>query len=166
VQLDASREEVSYNPAQLRTQTRESRVFQEETREVARGERIRFTTSDKEIGVRSGDLGTVTRIGPDNSMTMKMDSGKTAELSPEKARHIDYGYAIGGLKNIRAERIIATGDGLAPQTFQAVSGKADLAVYTSSPQQDFTASKEITAPETTLELAQPARQQNDFGIGF
>ncbi|WP_035353043.1 MobF family relaxase [Edaphobacter aggregans] len=162
VQLDTSREEVSYNPAQLRTQTRESRVFQEETREVAQGERIRFTTSDKELGVRSGDLGTVTRIGQNNSMTVKMDSGRTAELSPEKARHIDYGYAVDGLKNIHAERVIATGDGLTPQTFQAISSKADLTVYTNSPQQDFTASKEITAPEIT----QPAKQQNDFGIGF
>lgn len=162
VQLDASREEVSYNPAQLRTQTRESRVFLEETREVAQGERIRFTTSDKELGVRSGDLGTVTRIGQDNSMTVKMDSGRTAELSPEKARHIDYGYAVDGLKSIRAERVIATGDGLTPQTFQAISSKADLTVYTNSPQQDFTASKEITTPEIAL----PVKQENDFGIGF
>lgn len=37
VRLDATREELSYDPAQLRTQTRESRVFQEETREVAKG---------------------------------------------------------------------------------------------------------------------------------
>ena len=66
VQLDATREEISYNPAQLRTQTRESQTYQEETREIAQGERIRFTSYDKEIGVRSGDLGTVTphRSGP------------------------------------------------------------------------------------------------------
>jgi hypothetical protein len=162
VQLDTSREEVSYNPAQLRTQTRESRVFQEETREVAQGERIRFTGYDKEIGVRSGDLGTVTRIGLDNSLTVKMDSGRTAELSPEKARHIDYGYAVDGLKNIRAEHVIATGDGLTPQTFQAISSKADLTVYTNLPQQDFSASKELTAPEIT----QPTKQEHDIGIGF
>jgi hypothetical protein len=157
VQLDASREEISYNSAQLRTQTCESRVFQEEAREIAQGERIRFTTYDTEIGVRSGDLGTVTRIGPDNSMTVKMDSGRTAELTPEKAGRIDYGYAVDGSKNIRA-----TGDGLTPHTFQAFSSKADLAVYTNSTQQDFAVSKEITAPEIT----QPAKQQNDFGIGF
>ncbi len=161
VQFDATREEVSYNPAQLRTQTRESRVFQEETREVAQGERIRFTTYDKELGVRSGDLGTVTRIGQDTSMTVKLDSGKTAEVSPQKARHIDYGYAVDGLKNVRAERIIATGDGLTPQTFQGTSSKAEVALYTNSPQQDFSPVKEMAPPE----LAQPAKQ-HDFGIGF
>lgn len=45
-------------------------------------------------------------------MTVKLDSGKTAEVSPEKARHIDYGYAVHGLKGLRAEPLIATGDGL------------------------------------------------------
>ena len=162
IQLDATREEVSYNPAQLRTQTRESRTYQEETREIAQGERIRFTSYDKEIGVRSGDLGTVTRIGQDHSMTVKLDSGKTAEVSSEKSRNIDYGYAVDGLKNLRAERVIATGDGLSQQTFQGVSSKTDVALYTNQPQHDFSASKEIAAPE----LAQPVRQQHDFGIGF
>ena len=162
VQLDATREEISYNPAQLRTQTRESRTYQEETREIAQGERIRFTSYDKETGVRSGDLGTVTRIGQDHSMTVTLDSGKTAEVSLNKSRNIDYGYAVDGLKNLRAERVIATGDGLSRQTFQGISPKTDLALYTNQPQHDFAASKEIAAPE----LAQPARQQHDFGIGF
>jgi conjugative relaxase-like TrwC/TraI family protein len=162
VQLDATREEISYNPAQLRTQTRESRIFVEETREIAQGERVRFTSYDKEIGVRSGDLGTVTRIGQDYSMSVKLDSGKAAEVSPDKSRHIDYGYAVESFKNVRAERVIATGDGLSQQNFQSVSAKTDLAVYTNQPQQDFSASKEIAMPE----LAQPAKQQHDFGIGF
>jgi hypothetical protein len=124
--------------------------------------RFHFTSYDKEIGVRSGDLGTVTRIGQDYSMSVKLDSGKTAEVSPEKSRHIDYGYAVEGFKNVRAERVIATGDGLSQQNFQSVSAKTDLAVYTNQPQQDFSASKEIAMPE----LAQPAKQQHDFGIGF
>jgi conjugative relaxase-like TrwC/TraI family protein len=162
VQLDATREEISYNPSQLRTQTRESRTYQEETREIAQGERIRFTSYDKETGVRSGDLGTVTRIGQDHSMTVKLDSGKNAEVSSAKSRHIEYGYAVDSLKNLRAERVIATGEGLSQQTFQGVSPKTDLALYTNQPQHDFSASKEIAAPE----LAQPVRQQHDFGIGF
>jgi len=94
-------------------------------------------------------------------MTVKLDSGKTAEVSPEKARHIDYGYAVDGLKNVRAERIIATGNGLTPQSFPGSSSKAEVALYTNSPQQDFSPVKEMAPPE----LAQPAKQ-HDFGIGF
>ena len=164
VRFDATREDVSFNPAQLRTQTRESRVFEVVTREVAEGERIRFTTHDKELGVRSGDLGTVTRIGQHNSMTIKLDSGKTAHVSAEKTRHIDYGYAVDTLKNIRADRVIATGEGLTQQAFQAGFSKADHALYTSSPQpqQDFSAAQQLGTPE----VAQAAEKQHDFGLGF
>lgn len=111
--------------------------------------------------MRSGDLGTVTRIGQDTSMTVKLDSGKTAEVSPEKARHIDYGYAVHGLKDARAERVIATGEGLSPHTFQGGSSKAEVAVYTNSPQQDFAPAKEMAPPELVH-----SPKQHDFGIGF
>ena len=164
VRIDATQDAVTYNPAQLRNQSRESRVFQEEVREVAEGERVRFTRYDKEFGVRSGELGTVTRVGQDSSMTVKLDSGKTAEVSPEKSRHIDYGYALDGVKGNRADRIIATGDGLTHQVFQGASLKADITLYTGSPAAapEFSADKEMSSPE----IAQPAKQQHDFGIGF
>ena len=81
VQIDNTKEKVTYNPAQLSTQTRESRLFQEEMREIADGERVRFTRYDKELGVHSGDLGTITRVGKDRSMTVQLDSGKTAQVS-------------------------------------------------------------------------------------
>jgi hypothetical protein len=162
VRFDATREEVSYNPAQLRTLTRESSVYREETREVAQGERVRFATYDKELGVRSGDLGTVIRIGQNNAMTVKMDSGKFAELSSERARHIEYGYAVDGLTNVRAERILATGDSLTHQNFRGTSPKADLSLHTNSSQPTSSSAKEVALPE----LAQPSRQQSDIGIGF
>ena len=97
-------------------------------------------------------------------MTVKLDPGKTAEVSPEKSRHIDYGYAVESLKGNRAERVIATGDGLTQQVFQGATPKGDLALYTGTPApaQELSAAKEITAPE----LAKPAAQQHDFGIGF
>ena len=165
VQIDNTKETVTYNPAQLSTQTRESRLFQEQTREIAEGERVRFTRYDKELGVHSGDLGTVTRVGQDRSMTVQMDSGKTAEVSPDKSRHIDYGYAVESLKGNRAERVIATGDGLTQQIFQGGAPKADQTLYTGTPApaQEFSATKELTSPE----ISQPAKQQqHDFGIGF
>jgi conjugative relaxase-like TrwC/TraI family protein len=162
VRIDNTQDAVTYDPAQLRTQSRESRLFQEETREIAQGERIRFTTYDRELGVRSGDLGTVTRISQDNSMTVRLDYGKTAETSPEKTRYIDYGYAVENLKGNRAERVIATGDRLALQVLQGTSTKADLTIYagTPAPAQDLKAGK----AQTSLEIALPANQKRDFGI--
>jgi hypothetical protein len=95
-------------------------------------------------------------------MIVKMDSGKIAEVSLEQTRHINYGYAVDTLKNVRAERVIVTGDGLTQQGFQPASSKADLALYNSSPQQEFATPKEVAAPE----IAQRSKQQHDFGIGF
>lgn len=97
-------------------------------------------------------------------MTVKLDSGKTTELSPQKTKHLDYGCTVDALKNVRAERVIATGDGLTQQAFQGASPKADLNLYTGTPApaQEFGAAKELTSPE----IAQPAKQQYDFGVGF
>jgi hypothetical protein len=163
VRIDSTRDIVSYNPGDRPAQTRESRIFTEETREIAEGERIRFMRYDKDLGIKPGDLGTVSRLGEDNSMIVKLDSGKTTELSPEKTRHLDYGYTVNALKSVRAERVIATGDGLTQQAFQGASAKVDLSLYTgpSAPTLEFSGAKELTSPE----LAQPVRQY-DFGIGF
>ena len=162
VRFDATREEVSYNPAQLRIQTRESHVYQVETRELAEGERIRFTRYDKDLSVRSGDLGTIARITQDQSITVRLDSGKTVEVPPEKAQHIDYGYAVDGMKNVLAERIMATGDSVTHQNFQSTPSKAELSLYTNSSQPTSSPAKEVALPE----LASPSRQQADIGIGF
>jgi hypothetical protein len=163
VRLDSTRDIVSYNPGNRPSQTRESRIFTQETREIAEGERIRFTRYDKDLGVKSGDLGIVTRLGQDNSMTVKLDSGKTAELSPEKTSHLDYGYTVDAVKNVLAERVIATGDGLTLQAFQGASAKADLNLYTGTPAlaQELNTAKELAPPD----IAQPATR-HDFGIGY
>jgi hypothetical protein len=60
----------------------------------------------------------VTRIGQDRSLSVQLDSGKTAELAPEKTRRIDYGYAVESSQGVRADRILATGDQLSPKAFQ------------------------------------------------
>ena len=165
VQLDATREEVTYSPSQLRAQTRESRLYREEVREIAEGERIRFTSSDRHTGVRSGDLGTVTRIGQDRSMTVKLDSGKAAELTPEKTRHIDYGYTVEGSQNVRADRIIATGDALSQKRLQSISPKAELTMYTGAPTPQAVSIKNETVPPAIIQQ-QPPAQRRDHGIGF
>ena len=79
--------QVSYNPAQLHTQVRQSTVYREEMREVAVGERIRFSGSEKEKHIRTGDFATVERIEPD--LSVRFDNGKSVELNAETARQID-----------------------------------------------------------------------------
>jgi hypothetical protein len=132
--------QVTYDPAQLRSQTRQSKVYREESREMAVGERIRFTAPEKTNHIRTGtgDFATVERIDPDFSV--RFDNGKSIDLDAEAAQHIDYGYAVETAGNIAADRIILTGEsaqlaGLENDLARLNPSIRELAVYTSDPSQ-------------------------------
>lgn len=42
---------------------------------------------------------------------MRLDNGKTVELDPAKAKHIEHGYAVDGQKAIYAERVLMSIEG-------------------------------------------------------
>jgi len=136
----AEGEQVTYNPAQLRSQTRQSTVYREESRVVAEGERIRFTASEKENHIRTGDFATVERIEPD--LSVRLDNGKAVELDAVAGRHIDYGYAVESARNIAADRVILTGEvtqlaGLENDLARLNSGIRELSVYISDASQSL-----------------------------
>ena len=128
--------ETSYNPAFLKTQTAQSSVYREEQRDVAVGERVRFTDSDRDAHVRVGNFATVERIGEDNALSVRLDNGKSTELDPDNARHIEYGYAVDTAHHAAVDRVLVTGDAsqLAQQqeAFTRLSPQIrELALYTS-----------------------------------
>lgn len=172
IRTDAEHREITYNPIHLKHQTRESTVYRQETREVAEGERIRFTASDKKQGVRKGDLATVEQIAGSHAMTLRMDNGKTVRLDPEAVRHIDYGYAVDGTQPISADRIIATAEALDQKTLNAVPLKTrDLALYTSDGSEFQSREQHSVAVTRAAAVAEIQPQQfqhhqNDFGISF
>ena len=169
IRTDAERQEVTYDPIQLKHQTRESTVFRQETREIAEGERIQLTSADKSQGIRKGDLATVTRIDANHAMTLLMDNGKTVSLDPDKARHVEYGYVVDGSQRVSADRVIATGEAIDSKILQSVSLKnRDLAIYTApdsiTNQETLSNSQASILP--TIQSQQPQRRQQDFGLGF
>lgn len=99
----------TYNPAQL-SSTRSSKVYTEEMREVAPGERIQFTRASKELGLRTGDLATVEKVYGNESLSVRLDTRKTVSIDATQARHIEYGYAVDGAKTVRADRVLANID--------------------------------------------------------
>jgi hypothetical protein len=126
--------QVTYNPAQLWSQTNQSKVYREESREMAEGERIRFTAPEKENHIRTGDFATVERIEPD--LSVRLDNGKTIDLDAETAQHIDYGYAVESAANLTADRVILTGEaqqlaGLEQDLTRLNPSIRELSVYTS-----------------------------------
>ena len=172
IRTDAESREITYNPNHMKQQTRESTVYRQETREVAEGERVQFTASDKDQGIRKGDLATVQQIADNHAMTLRMDNGKTFHLTPENARHIDYGYAVDGTQRISADRIIATAEVFDPKTLNAIPLKnRDLTLYTSDGSE--LQSREENTVAVTRAAAIPEiqpqpfqQQQNALGIGF
>ncbi len=170
IRTDTERQEVTYDPIHLKRQTKESTVYRQETREVAEGERIRFTAADKSQGIRKGDLATVIRIDDRHAMTLLMDNGKKVSLNPDRARHIDYGYAVDGSDRVSADRVIVTGETLDPRILKALPLKhRDLATYTSS--DSILQHEEIrdtfkAAQTPQIQPQQSRRQQQDFGLGF
>jgi len=103
-------EQVSYNPIQLRQQTKQSTVYQEGELDLAVGERITFTRPDRENRIRSGDFATLEKVGDNNALTVRTDNGREVTLDAEKAKHIDYGYTVERAKRLSADRIVLTGD--------------------------------------------------------
>ena len=164
---------VSYNPIHLKQQTRESKVYTEDVREIAVGERIQLSVPDKDRDLRRGDLATIEKIGGNNTLTVRMDDGRTVELDQHQARHIEYGYAVNGQRRISADRVIATGETLEAKDLIAVPYKnRDIALYTSdgsipqARQQEQTPPKQALTPEPQQQIIRTQQHQQDFGLGF
>ncbi|AXC16240.1 traI protein (DNA helicase I) (plasmid) [Acidisarcina polymorpha] len=99
----------TYDPHLSRTMTAESTVFRQEQREIAKGDRVQFTRTDADVGIRRGELGTVTAIDPSN-LEVRLDKGSLIKLTADQARHIEHGYAIESVKAGAPERVIFTHD--------------------------------------------------------
>ncbi|KTD47882.1 Conjugal transfer protein TraA [Legionella quinlivanii] len=59
---------------------------------LAKGERIFFKKGDKDIGVKNGDLATITQVN-EEGFTAVLDSGATVNV-PKRYMQIDYAYAM------------------------------------------------------------------------
>jgi len=103
--------QVAYNPVHLKSPTNQSIVYREESRELATGDRIQFTAPNKEQGIRTRDFGTISAIAENNALSVRLDNGKTVELDPAKAKHIEHGYAVDGQKAVYAERVLVSIEG-------------------------------------------------------
>jgi ATP-dependent exoDNAse (exonuclease V) alpha subunit len=103
-----SGDEATYNPNLTKTLTAESTVYRQELREIAPGDRLRFTEADSARGIRNGELGTVMAIGDANGLEVKLDRGKVVQLNAEQARHIEHGYAVESIKPGAPERVLFT----------------------------------------------------------
>ena len=126
-------DEVTYRPDLTKTMTAQSTVYRQEQKEIARGDRIQISAANFEQGIRKGDLGTVVGITERNGLDVRLDRGKSVQLSEEQTRHIDHAYAVQSLKAGAPERVLITQAGV-DITGNAISiprNVREVSVYTS-----------------------------------
>ncbi|MBW4040422.1 MAG: hypothetical protein HIU91_16505 [Acidobacteria bacterium] len=130
-------------------------VYSPEEREFAEGERIQFTRSEWEQGIRVGNLATIEHIHEDGGLSVKLDSGALLLLTPEQAQHVEYGYAIDSTKRLAVDRVILSGEAeritAQREAFSQLPTKLhELTVYTSDGYQtaspELGVQKEFAAP--------------------
>lgn len=65
---------------------------------MAVGEKVMFTKADRDLGVKNGTTGTVSKISAEGTVTVTLENGRTTEFSArqdaDKGTHIDYAYAV------------------------------------------------------------------------
>lgn len=65
---------------------------------MAVGEKVMFTKADRDLGVKNGTTGSVSKISAEGTVTVTLENGRTTEFSArqdaDKGTHIDYGYAV------------------------------------------------------------------------
>lgn len=88
VRADGS--ELTYDPRRQQGVS----VYREEPRSFAVGDRIQFTAPANDLKIANRELGTVTVIGQDGQMRLKMDGGREVQLDPREHPHLDHGYAV------------------------------------------------------------------------
>jgi ATP-dependent exoDNAse (exonuclease V) alpha subunit len=83
--------QVTYDPERLSGIT----AYREISRDFAQGDRIQFTSTNRELGVSNRDFGTIDRIDG-KQIDVKMDGEKerTVSFDSAKMRHFDHGYTV------------------------------------------------------------------------
>ncbi|WP_263377449.1 hypothetical protein [Granulicella paludicola] len=69
-------------------------VYREEERAFSVGDRVQLTAPARELGVANRELGTITSIGAEKRIALKMEDGRQIEFHAAKHPHLDHGYAV------------------------------------------------------------------------
>ena len=83
--------QVTYDPERLSGIT----AYREISRDFAQGDRLQFTSTNRELGISNRDVGTIERIdGKQIDVKMDGEKGRTVSFDSAKMRHFDHGYTV------------------------------------------------------------------------
>ena len=134
-------ERVTYDPRRLQGVT----LYREAERVFSEGDRVQFTTPDREHHIANRELGTIEKIVPDGNLQIRLDSGRAVAFNIRDNPHLDHGYAVTShsSQGQTADRVLVhvdteQGEKLVNQrlAYVAVSrGRYDAQIYTNDKSQ-------------------------------
>jgi len=80
----------TYDPRRQRGVT----VYREEIRNFSLGDRIQFTAPANDLKIANRELGAIAGIDDAGRLSLRMDSGRSLQIDPNKHLHLDYGYTM------------------------------------------------------------------------
>ena len=69
-------------------------VYRAEEKVFSVGDRIQFTAPNQELKIANRELASIGNISANDSMHLKLDSGRNVEVGVHGFPHIDHGYAV------------------------------------------------------------------------
>ena len=57
-------------------------------------DRIQFTAPANGLKIAKRELGVIAAIDDAGRLSLKMDSGRSLQIDPNRYPHVDYGYAM------------------------------------------------------------------------
>ncbi|HEU5403417.1 MAG TPA: MobF family relaxase [Terriglobales bacterium] len=103
-------QQVTYDPSRLRGIA----TYREIDREFATGEKIQFTSPNRNLQVANRDLGTIQQIDENGKITVRMDGAKDriVRFDVNQMRHFDHGYAVTShsSQGLTSERVLVNMD--------------------------------------------------------
>lgn len=168
-QISVEREDgaqVSYDPKRLQGIT----AYREVTREFAEGDRIQFTTNNRELQIANRQLGTIESVRP-HEMTVRVEgqTPRSVTFDPQQMRHFDHGYAVTShsSQGLTADRVLINVEVSAHRdlinqrfAYVAVSRAAhDVRLYTDNAARLTKDLSRDVSKTAALELSQPKAEQ-------
>jgi ATP-dependent exoDNAse (exonuclease V) alpha subunit len=103
-------QQVTYDPSRLRGIT----AYREIEREFAVGDKIQFTSPNRDFQVANRDLATIQYIDANGKISVRMDGTKDriVRFGADQMRHFDHGYAVTShsSQGLTAERVLVNMD--------------------------------------------------------
>lgn len=104
----ANGKSVSYDPRRLQGVS----VYRDVDRSFSVGDRNRFAAPYREKHSANRELGTIKEMMSNGMLSIRLDSGRTAEFSMRKHLHLDDGYAVTShsSQGVTADRVLVNVD--------------------------------------------------------